>query len=275
MIKTLKSNISSTLVSTKYDPEWTYIEIDTTNKGDTARCNTVIYTFYNYSYFDASTLFRKNNVVIDWGDGTVNSEGTHEFKANTGPNNRVVIKIKNMFNTMQYDTLSGGPTFSDFLDSNRTVGALSIGRNNLNKENYLTLDSLFRGCSVDHIDPHCFDFCQNILDFSHIFENTKISEIPENLFVNCKDADCFDYAFASCQNLKKFPVTIFDKCLHADSFYRTFKPDDTADLFDFLVDIVGVDELKGTWVSDFDQLNIAVDEFFGDRICKIRRTGKA
>lgn len=272
MIKTLKSNITTTLVQTKYDPEWTYIEVDTSSSKDTA-----IYAFYKYEYFDASKLFSTNDIVIDWGDGTVNSEDNHSFKANTGQNNRVVVKIKNLFKALQLNADDDGLTFEGFMDPIRTVGALSIGKNNSDssREECLSLNSLFRGCPIDHIDPHCFDYCQNIWEFSHIFEETKISEIPENLFANCRDADRFDYAFASCPNLKSFPVTLFDKCLNADNFWKTFMPADTDELFDFLVDLVGADDSEDLEKSYFEPLNTAVDEFFGDRICKLRRTGKA
>lgn len=237
MIKTLR-NVVTTVVSQNYDPEWTYIEA--LIKGNK---KTTTYTFYRRSNDSKyiSELFEEYDIVVDWGDGTINNQSTHKyFSDKSGKDTRVVIKIKNIYNALEYyrnDDMD--KSLEGFLDQANTVGALSIAKPNNDAREQLSLRALFKNCPVDNIDSRCFNNCSDIWDFSEIFQSTKISRIPENLFQPCTGATYVSYAFAFNPNLKDFPITIFDTCKQIQftlCLKSVFETTRNSDLFKFEVE---------------------------------------
>lgn len=267
MIKTLR-NVVTNVVSQNYDPEWTYIEA--LIKGNK---KTTTYTFYR-KLTDAkyiSSLFEEHDIVVDWGDGTINSQSTHKYFSDKGGRDiRVVIKIKNLYNALRYNRAADiDMTLEGFLDQSNTVGALSIARPNNDSLEQLSLKALFKDCPIDHIDSRCFNNCSDIWDFSEIFQSTKINRIPENLFQNCTEATYVSYAFAYTWTLKKFPISLFDnyhKLCYTNCFSSVFEPNNKADLFRFEVDLLKDYDDSISYTSLLSEVNNALSRFFVERI---------
>lgn len=272
MIRTLKKTVVTAFTNQKYDPNWTYIEA-------LLKCDrkTTTYSFYR-GLSNAKTIsnaFKEEDIVIDWGDGTVNSESTHRYTIkNKSSDTRIVIKIKNIYKAARYDSSnSDSKTFRDFLDPSKTVGALSIATfGNLPIED-LSLRQLFYDCPIDYVDPKLFENCSNIWDFFGIFCRTKIDTIPEKLFLPCKAATSVQYAFANILPLKSFPVTLFDTCTKlTEPFYfdGVFQTSPLSDLFKFIAKTVGKaeDELKDGY--SYYKSNKAISNFFANRMQQLK-----
>ena len=88
-------------------------------------------------------------------------------------------------------------------------------------ENITTVNSLFNACSrITSIGP-IFAECPNITNFAITFSNTRLTSIPEDLFVNNKEATTFEHCFTG-NNLTSIPSGLFRNNTKVTNFASTF-----------------------------------------------------
>lgn len=74
------------------------------------------------------------------------------------------------------------------------------------------MNEVFMFSELSEIEPGALDALTNAEDFTSCFSETKITQIPNRLFSNCKKALELNDVFWYCNDLVNVPIDIFDGC---------------------------------------------------------------
>lgn len=181
------------------------------------------HTAENYDFF------------IDWGDGqaervtgTTSREITHRYEIEQPESFNVTISgdlaaIRNGESLCMTDIVQWGQTGLRSVNLSRnymleTIAGCSDGE-------FTSLESIsFRECpALTEIPEDLFADCRSLTNLSNTFYScTGLTSIPEGLFRGCTNVSVFYGVFDSCTGITEIPEDIFEQCRQALSFSRTF-----------------------------------------------------
>jgi len=89
--------------------------------------------------------------------------------------------------------------------------------------NVESFDCVFIYCeNLESFPDDIFSKTEKVKIFNHVFDGTKITNIPEGLFRNCPNASSFEGTFNYCISLKTIPAGLFDNNRKVTNFSNTF-----------------------------------------------------
>jgi len=134
------------------------------------------------------------NIIIDWGDGTV-EEKSSSYRPKHTYINAGIYNISITGNLQSWDFEKHSAYLHE--DNNYITGILQWGEVGFTSVNFSECSKLK---NIPEPTEHSFD---SVIDFSNLFNNCTGLEgnIPENLFKNCINANNFVACFKNCTGL--------------------------------------------------------------------------
>lgn len=190
-------------------------------------------------------LGEDRNYTIDWGDGTVETNGEPSHKYNVMETTFFDVKVSGKVTGLDTDIMPSGSL-------NNTIFAVKQwGNTGLTKVQLCGLSSLesiasdtegafskmltfgsfdqfsigsFEDCkSLKSIPADLFKYAVNVTDFNRVFSGcTSLTSVPEELFATCTKATTFHMAFFECSSLEAIPAALFANNTAVRDFSYTF-----------------------------------------------------
>ncbi|RLD64457.1 MAG: hypothetical protein DRJ01_00525 [Bacteroidetes bacterium] len=197
------------------------------------------------------------DAIIDWGDDTQSDITTWN-----DPN--LVHNYTGLFDGTI--TVKGVCEFFQFTWTEQNVVSLNevINLTNLRAVGFGSQTGIGDGGQFN-VHPSWWQKWAIVEDFSYLFYNCGISEIPTSLFSNCTSATTFYRAFSGNPNITTIPDGLFDDCTSTISFEETFKDigitEIPVDLFKYIPDVLNNNRWKSTFNGCGDLTTIPADLF--------------
>ena len=187
----------------------------------------------------------ERNYTIDWGDGTVETNGEPNHKYNVTEAAFFDVRVSGKVTGLDTDNM---PSASR---GNTVFAVKQWGNTGLTKVQLCGLSSLesiapdtegafskmltfgsfdqfsigsFEDCtSLKEIPADLFKYAVNVTDFNRAFCNcTSLTLIPEGLFAECRNVKNFEMVFYECKSLKEIPPRLFENNTEVTDFSYAF-----------------------------------------------------